>query len=67
MWQLRGLALNPRIAGGTRSTGRGLKLAIEPRRGLLVCNGRPGHLQVIQCHDETERVSPPWGQAGDGR
>lgn len=46
MWQLRGLALNPSIGTDSRRTGGAVKLTVEPRRGLLVCNGRPGHLQA---------------------
>lgn len=53
LWQLRGLALTP--VHGEEAVGydgrvsfrtKALKLTLEPRRGLVVCNGRPGHLQA---------------------
>lgn len=57
LWQMRGLALyspRPATASSPGSAfeeafcyNRALRLTLEPKCGLLACNGRPGHVQVL--------------------
>lgn len=68
MWQMRGLALsrarvdNSSLPGAGVRTRQALKLTMEPRRGLVACNGRAGHVQVL-LYCEPRLI---WGGGGLG-
>lgn len=56
VWQLRGLSLPS--GGGAQSSWtawRRHQLVVEPRRGLVVSNGRAGHLQAREWTWRTAR------------